>query len=324
MPVSPSFHAVANGGASLRVAVVGDGPLVLFVHGFPELWSSWRHQLQPVADAGFCAAALDVRGYGGSSSPSEVKDYTIDLLVSDLAATVDELSDGSAVLVGHDWGGAIVQAACLLQPDMVRAVASLSTPTLPYSPIQPSQLARVLAGDGFFYQDYFNRPGDADRELSQDVALTLRRLYWNMSGAAPDPLLAVRRAGASAALLDVLPEPGHQMREWLTDTDLALLVAAFESTGFTGALNRYRAQDLDWDVLRSTADDKIGQPSLFIAGTKDPVRYLVPDTDLYADPVARFSDCRGVHFIEGVGHWTAEEAPEVVNAHLLEFLTQLN
>ncbi|HWG63877.1 MAG TPA: alpha/beta hydrolase [Streptosporangiaceae bacterium] len=307
----------------LNVATLGSGPLVLMVHGFPELARSWRHQLRPVAQAGFTAAAMDVRGYGGSAKPRDVEAYAIDELVEDMAAVMDELGDGSAIVVGHDWGAAIAQSACLLAPDRIRGVVSLSAPTLPYSEHRPSDVAGALAGDGFFYQNYFLQPGVAEQELEADVERFLKLFYWGLSGDARDRLLPVRRASGSKLLLGPLEDAGPQMSRWLSDTDFAELVTAFQNGGLTGPLNRYRAQDLDWEILRPHASDLIAAPGLFIAGTLDPVRDLVPGVDLYADPVARFADPRGVHFLEGVGHWTAEEAPADVNRILVPFLTSL-
>src|SRR5580765_3654403 len=89
----------------LRAAVRGDGPLVVMVHGFPESWYSWRHQMKPIADAGFTACAIDVRGYGGSDKPPAVADYAMEQMIADVIGVMEAMSaDGRAILVGHDWG----------------------------------------------------------------------------------------------------------------------------------------------------------------------------------------------------------------------------
>jgi pimeloyl-ACP methyl ester carboxylesterase len=118
-----NFVSLRNGSIDLNVAIAGDGPLIVCVHGFPELWYSWRHQMQYFAGRGYSVAALDVRGYGKSSRPHEVTAYTLRNLASDVAAVIDQLGNGKAILFGHDWGAPIVWHTSLLYPDKVTAVA---------------------------------------------------------------------------------------------------------------------------------------------------------------------------------------------------------
>src|SRR5271154_6255300 len=113
----------------LRAAVEGDGPLVVMVHGFPESWFSWRHQMGPIAQAGFRACAIDVRGYGGSDKPAAGADYTMERMVDDGAGVIEGFSPGKpAIILGHDWGAPIVWNTALIRPDRVRAVGALSVP----------------------------------------------------------------------------------------------------------------------------------------------------------------------------------------------------
>ena len=122
----PEFRTIDAGAAQIRVAVEGEGPLVLMVHGFPESWFSWRHQLAPIAAAGFTAAAIDVRGYGGSDKPPAVADYAMAHMVADVAGVIEQLSPGSpAVIVGHDWGAPIVWNTALIRPDRVQQFCPL-------------------------------------------------------------------------------------------------------------------------------------------------------------------------------------------------------
>jgi pimeloyl-ACP methyl ester carboxylesterase len=125
----PEMRLIDTGHATLRCAVEGTGPLVIFVHGFPESWYSWRHQIGPVARAGYTACAIDVRGYGGSDKPPEVAGYTLEKIAADLIGLADALQPGEPViLVGHDWGAPIVWNTALTNPDRVSAVAGLSVP----------------------------------------------------------------------------------------------------------------------------------------------------------------------------------------------------
>ena len=129
------FRTLDLGGIKLRAAVQGQGPLVVMVHGFPESWYSWRHQIGPIAEAGFTACAIDVRGYGGSDRPQAVEAYDMEHMVSDLADVADVLQpDAPAILLGHDWGAPMVWNAALTRPDRFSAVGALSVPYLGVGP----------------------------------------------------------------------------------------------------------------------------------------------------------------------------------------------
>src|SRR5688572_33197164 len=123
----PDMRMIDAGELNLRAAVEGSGPLVILVHGFPESWYSWRHQLGPVAGAGFTACAIDVRGYGGSDKPHAVEAYAMERLVADVAGIGDALAPCEpAILVGHDWRAPLVRSSALTRPEPLRAVAGLA------------------------------------------------------------------------------------------------------------------------------------------------------------------------------------------------------
>ena len=111
------FERFETNGVELRCAVEGSGPLVIMVHGFPELWYSWRHQIQPIADAGFRVVAPDVRGYGESDKPHEIAAYDMTSLTGDVVGLIDALGEDQAILVGHDWGAPICWNTAALHPD---------------------------------------------------------------------------------------------------------------------------------------------------------------------------------------------------------------
>ena len=113
----PRLRTVEANGIKLRIAEMGQGPLVIFLHGFPESWYSWRHQLPATAKAGFHAVAPDMRGYGKSDKPAGVDDYDIHHLTADVVGLIDALGQKTAVVVGHDWGALVAWNAVLLHPD---------------------------------------------------------------------------------------------------------------------------------------------------------------------------------------------------------------
>ena len=173
----------------LHAVEAGAGPLVLMVHGFPESWYSWRHQLPALAAGGYRAVAIDVRGYGRSSAPAVIEDYRMLRMVADNVALVRALGADDAVVVGHDWGAPIAWNSALLRPDVFRAVAGLSVPFAAAGDVRPSDAFRAMGGAEEFYIEYFQQPGRAEAEIEQDVRRWLLGFYWSASGDAvrPDP-----------------------------------------------------------------------------------------------------------------------------------------
>jgi pimeloyl-ACP methyl ester carboxylesterase len=313
---------VDNGDITLRVEVTGDGPAVLCVPGWPELASSWSHQVSHLAHRGYRVAALDVRGYGGSSVPREVERYTLRELSGDVAAVASALGDGPFVLVGHDWGAPIAWTTAIRHPDRVCAVAGLSVPYTPPMATSVIDLFDQLYAGRFFYMLYFQEPGVAEAAFEADLRAALKRVYFALSGEAPVNSLLID-APRDAALLSLLPEPPDGPLSFLADADLDRVVSTFERTGLTGAFNRYRALALDADTSTDIVGATVDQPSCFIAGELDPVRSMVPGVDLFADPGAGCTDFRGTTLIGAAGHWVQQEAPRAVNDALDTFLDSL-
>lgn len=315
-----NFVSVQNGDVTLRVAVAGEGPVIVCVHGWPELWYSWRHQVQYFSKRGFKVAALDVRGYGGSSKPHEIAAYSMKNLTADVAAVIDYFG-GKAVLFGHDWGAPIVWNTALRHPEKVRAVAGLSVPYFPRGEMSPIALYKALYADRFFYQLYFQAEGVAEAELEADVGASLRKFYYAGSGNAPQSQLTEPKP-ANAKFLDGMVDP-KPFPSWLTDADLAVYIEAYQKGGFRGPLNRYRAQEIDFAESAHLAGKPVTQPSYFVGGERDLVRYFVPGVDLYAQAGAACSDFRGALIIPGAGHWVQQEAPDATNVALEGFLKGL-
>jgi pimeloyl-ACP methyl ester carboxylesterase len=320
-----SLRFFRTNGITVRAAVEGSGPLIILVHGFPELWYSWRHQIPALAEAGYRVVAPDVRGYGGSDKPRPIEAYDMAELTADVVGLIDALGEESAILVGHDWGAQICWNTAFLHPTRVSAVAGLSIPPVRRGAISAIELFRRSFQGQFFYQLYFQEEGIAEAELEADIRTTLRKIYFNGSGdRKPEDFEAIVAKGPDDGLLDGMRDP-EDLPDWLTSEDLDYYELALSESGFRGALNRYRAQQRDWEILPQLSDLVIRQPSCFIAGTLDGVRnfWAGLGVDAYEDPGAFCTDFRGATLIEGEGHFVHEEAPEAVNSALLAFLSEL-
>ena len=315
------FITLHNREIALNVAISGKGPLILCVHGWPELSYSWRHQLRYFAERGYTVAAMDVRGYGGSSRPHAVEAYTLRNIAEDVVAVINQIGAGRAILVGHDWGAPIVWTTAVLHPGVVTAVAGLSVPYMPVSNVSFVDSVREIYADRFFYMIYFQAEGVAEAELEADIPASLRKLYFAASGDAPRDVW-LKRKPVDAKLLDGMEDP-KPYPAWMSTADLDVYVEAFRTSGFRGPINRYRAQRLDPAELAAIKGRPVTQPSCFIAGERDIVRELIPGMDLFTDPGANCTDFRGSFIIPRAGHWVQQEAPAETNAALETFLSGL-
>jgi pimeloyl-ACP methyl ester carboxylesterase len=313
---------VETNGIRMHVAEAGTGPLVLMLHGFPESWYSWRHQLRALAEAGYHAVAPDQRGYGQTDRPPDVRAYTQLHLIGDAIGLLDALGEEQAVVVGHDWGAPVAWNTALLRPDRIRGVVGLSVPYRPRGPASSLRIIRARLGEGF-YQAYFQQPGVADEELRRDVRATLGRTLYTLSGDAPqaaEPRQPVVPDGGG--FMDLLIEP-PSLPGWLTEADLDFYTAEFERTGFTGGLNWYRNIELSWELMAPWQGAVVTPPALYVAGDRDLVVNFPGVRERLAGLQAFAPRLEPVQLLPGCGHWTQQERPAEVNAALLGFLGTL-
>ncbi|MGW7212395.1 alpha/beta fold hydrolase [Streptomyces collinus] len=316
-----THRLVTSPAGRIHLVEQGTGPLVLLVHGFPESWYSWRHQLPALAAAGYRAAAIDVRGYGRSSRPGDTEAYRMLELVEDNAAVVHALGEQSAVVVGHDWGSAIAANSALVRPDVFRAVGMLGVPYAPRGGPRPGEVFAQLGGDEEFYVSYFQEPGRAEAEIEPDVRGWLAGFYAALSADtmpapdAPGPYF-VSRGGR---LRDRFPT--GRLPVWLSEDDLDVYSGEFERTGVSGALNRYRNMDRDWEDLAGFDGAPITQPSLFIGGGLDASTTWMADAiKAYPTTLPGLVSSR---ILDGCGHWIQQERPAEINRLLTDWLASL-
>ncbi|MFN9376019.1 MAG: alpha/beta fold hydrolase, partial [Novosphingobium sp.] len=233
----PEFRMVDCGEVFLRCAIEGpapgSAPLTIMVHGFPESWYSWRHQLGPVAAVGYTACAIDVRGYGGSDKPQPVAAYSLEAIAADLIGLADALApDSRVVLIGHDWGAPIVWNTAFTNPQRISAVAGLSVPFAgaPLRPFTEVFREHFTSQGRFFYQEFFQEPGVAEAEAEADPRDFVSRMLSSISGDVPPGDYWSKPLGATC--MQGLPDP--QPVPWLSEADLDYYEGEFKASGFRG------------------------------------------------------------------------------------------
>jgi len=284
----------------------------VLLHGFPEIAYSWRHQIGPLAAAGFRVLAPDGRGYGWSDAPEAVEAYSIVELVGDVIALLDAERIEQAVIVGHDWGALVAPWVALMRPDRVCGVALLSVPYVPRR--EQSMLAHVRANDPdgeFAYMLAFQEP-EVEALFDADPLETLRRIHWTLCGARPDDL----------ATTGVLPKG---LPPYLEQGEFENYYRAFAKSGFGPPINWYRNIERNFELTRPWKNATLDVPTLFIAGARD---FVVSSADgllgsTVADMAEWCTDLRGSHLIAEAGHWVQQEAPDQVTKLLLEFVQDL-
>jgi pimeloyl-ACP methyl ester carboxylesterase len=323
-----THRIIKTNGIQMHIAEQGSGPLVLFCHGFPESWYSWRHQLKALSEAGFHAVAPDMRGYGETEQPRAIDQYTLLHLVGDMAGVLDALGEQTAVIVGHDWGAPVAWHSALLRPDRFRAVVGLSVPYRGRGPVRPTTVMPQTES-ALFYQLYFQEPGVAEAELDRDPKTSIRRLLFGASGDAPRGSGGAWEAGArvgmvdrKAGLLGSIADPA-QLPAWLTSDDLEYYAGRFAMSGFRGGLNWYRNVDRSWELLAPFAGAKVTVPALYIVGERDVVVAFPGMEQTLANLKTAVPQLRKQVMLPGCGHWTQQERSAEVNANLVEFVRSL-
>jgi pimeloyl-ACP methyl ester carboxylesterase len=303
----PEPTLISVNGVELEVFEAGRehaGRPIVLCHGWPEHAFSWRHQVPALVAAGYHVIVPNQRGYGGSSRPAEVTEYDIERLTGDLVALLDHYGYADATFVGHDWGAFVVWGLALLHPDRVNGVVALSLPYQERGEVPWIELMEAVLGADFYFVHFNRRPGVADAVLDEHAARFLRNLFRkNLPPGPPAPgMVMIELARAETPLGEPV----------MSDSDLAVFVAAFESTGFTGGINWYRNLDRNWRLLAG-ADPVIRRPALMIYGDRDTIQR--------SERLAEFVP--GVEVVSlDCGHWIQQELPDETNRAILRWLAQ--
>lgn len=313
---------VSTNGISMHVAEMGDGPPVIFCHGFPHTWYVWNRQLPAIAEAGFRAIAPDMRGYGRTDSPAGVAAYTNVNAVADLMALLDDMGEAQAVFVGLDFGAALTWELALRRPERVKAVVVFNNPFLGRGRRRPSEMWAKMAETHFLHVHYFQDHGPADDELNARPRDFLSSIYYALSG--DYHYLDIWKNPASGnGYLDVLPKAPALPWRWLSHADFETLASDFERTGFTGGLNWYRALDLNWELTEPFAAANVEVPAFFVYGERDCDLEGFSGPDPIGTMKSRVPDLREVVAVPDAGHLVQLEKTAEVNALLTQFVRSL-
>jgi pimeloyl-ACP methyl ester carboxylesterase len=311
----PAGQRVATNGIELVVHDAGAGPVVVLLHGFPELAYSWRHQIPALVAAGYRVIAPDQRGYGGSDAPDDHRDYSMRTLVGDVVGVLDARDVTQATVVGHDFGGMVAWHCAVYAPDRVRSVASLCTPHGPRGRSDIVESYRRRYGPTH-YMTTFQVPGLAEAIFEADLERTFGAMLRGV-GTSLAEFRALPHAVQALPMGLFLGDPPLFGRPLVSGDELQVYVDAYRRHGFRAPLSWYRGLRRTWEEAEGV-DMTIDVPALLIQAGDD--FFLAPDqhdlTDQYATRLER-------RVVPDCGHWIQQERPAEVNAHLLDWLRRV-
>ncbi|KAK9139314.1 hypothetical protein Scep_008995 [Stephania cephalantha] len=307
-----SHSTISVNGINMHIAEKGHGPVVLLLHGFPELWYTWRHQIVALAANGFRAVAPDLRGYGDTDAPQSVGNYTTPYVVGDLVALIDALGEQQVFVVGHDWGSVIAWHLCMFRPDRVKALVALSVAFQPRDPSKkPTERLQAAFGDNY-YIIRFQEPGKMEAEIARAGAETVLKEFLTYHSAAP--LMIPKDKGLT-------PNGSLPLPSWLSEADVKYYTSKYQQKGFTGPLNYYRALDLTWELTAPWTGAQVKVPTKFIVGDMD-LTYNSPGVKdfIHNGGLKKFVPNLEVVVMKGVGHFINEEKARDISAHIYSFI----
>ncbi len=304
-------------GLNTRIATLGEGPVVLFLHGWPECWYSWRLQMIAVANAGYKAVTPDMPGFGETEGFSKIEDFNAVRVGEFILGLIEKMGGQPIILVAHDWGASHAWNFVLQYPDAVSRLVTMSVPLRKYTSKPPMQLLREFYKDKFFYQIYFQEPGLAEAEFDANPRAIISGLSCSPDTPREEPRLG-DGVSPGGGWIDRIGAPKVRP-EWISEEDLDYYVETYKKSGFTNGIHYYRNIDRNWELMAPYADHKITCPVLFIVGSGDSTIRGADEAKVRGWMEDRIPDLKMV-FFEGCGHWIQNEKADEVNREMLSFL----
>ncbi|ANU09348.1 putative hydrolase [Planococcus antarcticus DSM 14505] len=282
-----SFQIIETNGINLHIAVAGpaDGPLVILLHGFPEFWFGWKNQIQPLAEKGYRVVAPDQRGYNLSDKPKGIDNYTVDYLRDDVIGIIEHFQKKTAIIIGHDWGGAVAWHLAATRPEYVEKLIVLNIP-------HPKAMPKVLKKNPLQWM-----------KSSYIAFFQLPNL--------PEKALGMGEFKAMQQGIEQSSNPNA-----FSKNEIEQYKAAWsQSDALTAMLNWYRA--IRRGSFRQVPDTKVKVPVRIIWGVGD--QFLSP---MLAKESMSFCDEVNLAFVEEATHWIQHEQPEIVNRLIEQFISE--
>jgi len=308
-----------------------DGPLLIFVHGWPELSLSWRHQLPVFAALGFHAVAPDMRGYGRSSTYTRHEDFAQEHIVQDMVELLASLGREKAVWIGHDWGSPVVWNIAGLHPDKTVGVVSLCVPYIPGGFTVQARLAlidRKIYPESeypvgqwdyqYFYHENFEK---ARRDFEANIRNVVKALFRKGNPervGQPAPTATVRRNGGwfGGGACPDLPRDA----DVITAEDLEAYTAALTRNGFFGPDSWYMNNEANERFTKKAKNGgKLAMPVLFLHGAYDTTCETM--TSKFPEPMRAYCSNLSEVVVKS-GHWMAQERPVDVNVAIARWLAE--
>nr|XP_043610597.1 bifunctional epoxide hydrolase 2-like [Erigeron canadensis] len=304
-------HKYVNvNGLKLHVAEIGldSSPAVIFLHGFPEIWYTWRYQMIAVAKAGFRVIAPDFRGYGLSDEPAEPEKASFNDLIIDTAAILDSLGISKVFVVGNDFGAVVAYPLALLYPEKVVGIITLGIPFMP-----PGAFTNHFSLPEGFYPRRWQEPGRAEADFGRfDIKTVVRNIYILFSQS------ELQIASENQEIMDLV-KPSSPLPAWFTEEDLEVYAKLYENSGFRTPLQvPYRSIDT---IGSEVKDPKVEVPTLLIFGEADYV-LKIPGIHEYvtSGEVKKYVPKLETIYVPHGSHFIQEQFPDHVNQLILTFL----
>ncbi|CAM3803487.1 alpha/beta fold hydrolase [Litorimonas haliclonae] len=300
----------------LRIATYVDGPLggpvVILIHGWPELAYSWKTTIPPLVEAGYRVVTYDLRGFGASDTPRGVEHYAIEQMVADLEAVINSQTSEKVTLIGHDWGGIILWHAARMIADRIQRIVSICTPHVKHAPVDPLKIFRKRFGEDHYFIEFNHRPEEIESLFARDPDAFFRLMFRTTPrGQEMDKKFTYIPKNFATYLLQGAPDlPGPVM----SDKDRNVYTRAYKHSGFHGGMSLYRNTTHNWELAKAMSE-KVFHPALMLSPEDD---LLLPpsSTDHMPEIVPNLTR----KIIPNCGHWAMWDNPDGINKAIIDWL----
>lgn len=299
-----------------RIATYSEGdknaPLVILVHGWPEIAYSWKPTVPALVKTGYRVVTYDLRGFGASDCPRGAEHYAISQMVGDLEAVFKAQGKSSMTVIGHDWGGIIMWHAARMLSSKIDRVVSICTPHVKQAPVDPLIIFKKRFGEKHYFLEFQNRPDEVERLFSSNPDAFFKLMFRTTpSGKVMDKKFTYITSSFARYLEEGAPDlPGAVM----SHTDRAVYTKAYERSGFHGGMSLYRNTTQNWKLSQGLSE-RVLQPALMISPEDD---LLLPPSS--TDHMPKIVPNLTRKTIPNCGHWAMWDNPDQINKTIVDWL----